>query len=93
MPLSRIKEYMMQLDNARMLHLQKIIKFSVGAFGVNQILEGVDDFLYGYDKFAFFVDSFVDDTISALADFFLHLIVSIDVIFKLFWLFHSEYKI
>ena len=69
--------------------MEKIVEFAVGAFGIDEILEGVDDLLDGDDAVSFLVAGLVDDAVGALANLAEVLIVFEDVIFELFGLFHK----
>lgn len=69
--------------------MEKIVEFAVGAFGIDEILEGVDDLLDGDNAVCFLVAGLVDDAVGALVNFAEVLIVFEDVIFELFGLFHK----
>jgi len=70
--------------------MEKIVEFAVGAFGIDEILEGVDDLLDGDNAVCFLVAGLVDDAVGALVNFAEVLIVFEDVIFELLGLFHNN---
>jgi hypothetical protein len=72
-----------------MIHLQEIVQFTIGAFGIDQILVGVDDLFNGDYFLSFLVLNLVDDAVGAFAYFGKVLVVFKDVVFKLFGLFHK----
>jgi len=48
-----------------MFDLHQIIKLTIGSFGVNKILVCIDNFFDGDGLSIFFIDSFINDAISA----------------------------
>jgi hypothetical protein len=72
-----------------MIQLQEIVEFTIGTFGIDQILEGVYDFFNGDYSLSFLVLGLVDDAVGAFAYFGKVLVVFKDVVFKLFGLFHK----
>ena len=75
-----------------MLNLKEVVKLAVGPFSIDKILEGIDNFLDGNDFLVSFLDGLVDDSVRALSNFIGDFELPVDLIFKLFCLFHC-YKL
>lgn len=81
----------MELNDAGMIKLEEIVEFSIGALGIDEVLEGIDDLFDGYKQATSFVACLVDYSIRTFSCFLQDFVFPVDLIIKLFRLFHSEF--
>lgn len=79
-PLSIEMKQVLQPYNTRMIDLQKIVELAIGAFGVDEILKGIDDLFNSDHPPRFLVASLVDHTIGALSYLVKDLVLLIDLV-------------
>jgi hypothetical protein len=79
-----------QSDDCGVLELEEVVEFAVGAFGVDEVLKGVDDLLDGDDAAGALVAAAEDHAVGALPDLLLDLVLLVDLVVQLLRLFHSE---
>ena len=89
-PLTIEVEQVLQPNNARVIDLQQIVELSIGAFGIDKVLKGINDLLNRDHPPRFLVFGLIHDPIGALADLLKYLIFLIDLVIQLLALFHRK---
>jgi hypothetical protein len=77
-------------DHAGVVELEQVVELAVGAFGVDEVLKGVDDLLDGDYPPRPLMATAENHPVSALADLVLDLVILVDLVVELLRLFHSE---
>jgi len=83
-------QQVLEPHHARVLQLQQIIEFAVGAFGIDEVLKGINDLFYCHCSAAALVPPAKNHPVGAPAHLLLDFVLFVDLVVQLLGLFHSE---